>query len=54
MQTLLAKVCTMCPLCIARRRWPTSFYGQFMRLIERVCPFCRAYDRLHADKKPGS
>ena len=54
MQTLLAKVCQVCPLCIARRKWPASLYSRFMRAVEKVCPFCRAYDRLYPNKKPGS
>lgn len=50
MQNLLAKVCRICPFCIARRKWPGSRYGRFMAVIERYCPFCRAYDRLHEDE----
>ena len=44
---LLAPVCVCCPICIARRRWPDSAYGRLMARVERACPFCRAYDRLH-------
>ncbi len=47
---LLSVVCVGCPLCIARRRWPGSVYGRVMALVERACPFCRAYDRLHAEE----
>lgn len=47
MTRLLAVVCSCCPFCITRRQWPESAYGRFMRHIERACPFCRAYDRLH-------
>ncbi len=44
---VLAGVCTCCPFCIARRRWPDSLYGRIMAIVEKGCPFCRAYDRLH-------
>jgi len=40
----LAAVCAICPLCIARRRFPNSGYARVMRRVERCCPFCRAYD----------
>ncbi len=48
MERLLAKICSVCPLCVARRRWPASLYGRVMRVVERGCPCCRAYDRIHA------
>jgi hypothetical protein len=50
MQRVLATICSICPFCIARRRWPDSAYGRFMRRIEAICPFCRAYDRLREGK----
>ena len=49
---LLAACCSACPFCILRRRWPRSAYGRFMGRIERCCPFCKAYDRLH-ETAPG-
>ena len=48
MKTLLATVCRICPFCIARRKWPKSLYGRFMAAVEKYCPFCRAYDSIHA------
>ncbi len=51
MQTLLAKICQICPLCIARRKWPESTYGRVMKKVEKHCPFCKAYDRLYPEKK---
>jgi hypothetical protein len=54
MQWLLAKICTVCPLCIARRRWPQSLYGRIMRVVERGCPFCRAYDRARDKDSPAA
>ncbi|MFH1741884.1 MAG: hypothetical protein ABIH23_23015 [bacterium] len=53
MQNLLAKVCQICPFCIARRKWPASLYGRFMKAVEAVCPFCRAYDRIHKGRDSG-
>ena len=51
MTRVLAAVCGCCPFCIAQRAWPASRYGRFWRWLERGCPFCRAYDRLGADKE---
>lgn len=50
MKRILASVCSCCPFCIARRAWPTSWYGKFMAAIERYCPFCKAYDEIHANR----
>ncbi|MBM3334407.1 hypothetical protein FJY63_07075 [Candidatus Sumerlaeota bacterium] len=46
MEHVLAAICRICPLCIARRKWPASAYARIMSKIESVCPFCRAYDRM--------
>ena len=46
MERFLAAICRICPFCMARRKWPDSPYGRFMRKIEAACPFCRAYDRM--------
>jgi len=51
MDKFLAAICRICPFCIARRKWPDSAYGRFMKKAEAVCPFCRAYDRLMADTR---
>ena len=40
----LAAVCALCPLCIAKRRFPNSAFARVMRRVERGCPFCRAHD----------
>lgn len=45
---MLAFVCRMCVLCIARRRWPGSSYARFMNAIEKNCPFCKAYAKVQA------
>lgn len=48
-RNLLAMVCVCCPFCIARRRFPESGYARVMRVVEKYCPFCRAYDRREAE-----
>jgi len=53
-KTFLARVCSVCPFCIARRRSPESAYGRIMRRVKKVCPFCRAYDAQAAEIRPGS
>jgi len=53
-QGVLAKVCTCCPLCIARRKYPGSGYARFMGVVERYCPFCRAYDRREESKNSAA
>jgi len=50
MDSWLAKVCACCPLCVLRRRWPKSGYARLMTRLERNCPFCKAYDRVHMQK----
>jgi hypothetical protein len=44
---VLAFICSVCPICIARRRWPGSLFGRTTARIERFCPFCSAYWKLH-------
>lgn len=44
----LATVCELCPVCRTARRHPQGGANAFVRRIEgRVCPFCRAYARVH-------
>lgn len=47
----LARVCENCPVCRRARRRQR---GLAFRLVERVeagvCPFCRAYERVHGRK----
>ena len=44
---VFAFICSVCPICLARRRWPASTFGRITARIERFCPFCSAYRRLH-------
>ncbi len=43
---VLAFICRICPLCIARRRWPQSWFARQMAKVEGRCPACRAYRRM--------
>ncbi len=47
---LFAAVCSCCVFCIGRRMFPDSAYGRMMKQVEKNCPFCRAYDRVHATR----
>ena len=49
---VFAFICTVCPICLARRRWPGSLFGRITARIERFCPFCSAYRRLHGQDSP--
>lgn len=44
----LAAVCASCPLCRHSRRKPDGWASRIVRKVEaRICPFCRAYARVH-------
>ncbi len=47
----LARVCVYCPLCRrARRRQGGLAYGIVSVVEGKVCPFCRAYERVYGKK----
>lgn len=47
----LAKVCLKCPVCRQARRHQHGAAFWLVRKIEsRVCPFCRAYERVSGHK----
>jgi hypothetical protein len=47
----LAKVCENCPVCRTARRNQQGLANRFVRGIEEgICPFCRAYERVHGRK----
>ena len=51
----LAKVCAGCPVCRhARRRQRGIVCWLVSRVGARLCPFCRAYERVHGRKADGS
>ncbi|MDA8412832.1 MAG: hypothetical protein M0023_03490 [Desulfobacteraceae bacterium] len=47
----LAKVCESCPVCRPARRNQQGLANRFVKGVEeRICPFCRAYERVHGRK----
>jgi protein-arginine kinase activator protein McsA len=47
----LARVCETCPVCRSASNNQQGLANRFVRGIEeRVCPFCRAYERVHGRK----
>lgn len=51
---LKAWVCRLCPVCIVARRYPDSGLSRKVRAMEKDCPFCRAYQRIKAERPPNS
>ena len=47
----LAAFCERCPVCRRARRSQEGLAFEFVRRIETgLCPFCRAYERVHGRK----
>ena len=47
----LAKVCANCPVCRRARDQQCGIAFWLVKKIEaRMCPFCRAYERVHGRK----
>ena len=47
----LAKVCLNCPVCRrARERQHGAAFWMVQKVESRVCPFCRAYERVFVRK----
>lgn len=45
---LLAQICRHCPVCRrARQRQRGVAFGLVKTVERRLCPFCRAYERIH-------
>lgn len=44
---ILAFFCRVCPFCICARRWPESRFARALAAVEKRCPACRAYRKLH-------
>jgi len=58
---VLAKVCVNCPVCRrARRRQRGAAFWLVKQVEAKVCPFCRAYERVfgrkahHERREPSS
>ena len=47
----LARVCVNCPVCRTARRKQRGWAFRLVRQVEtKVCPFCRAYERVYGRK----
>lgn len=47
----LARVCELCPVCRHARASQKGLAFRFVKGIEQeVCPFCKAYERVHGKK----
>ena len=47
----LAKVCVNCPVCTRARRKQRGVAFWLVKNVEnRLCPFCKAYERVHGRK----
>jgi hypothetical protein len=47
----LAKVCLNCPVCRrARKQQKGAAFWLTSKVESRVCPFCRAYERVYGRK----
>ena len=48
---MLARVCETCLVCRRARRRQRGLAFQVVKTVEgKVCPFCRAYERVHGRK----
>jgi hypothetical protein len=48
---ILAKVCVHCPVCRrARRRQRGAAFQLVSKVEAKLCPFCRAYERVYGRK----
>ncbi len=47
----LARLCELCPVCRRARATQSGIAFRLVRSIEvDVCPFCRAYEKVHGLK----
>ena len=47
----LAAVCRSCPVCRRARKKGAGRAHRFVQAVEtKICPFCRAYERVHGKK----
>jgi hypothetical protein len=47
----MAEKCGTCPVCTTARRKQRGFAFWFVKTIEGgVCPYCRAYEKVHGKK----
>jgi hypothetical protein len=47
----LAKMCELCPACLHARHHQQGPVYNFVKNVEHgICPFCKAYERVHGRK----
>lgn len=47
----LARVCELCPVCLHARYHQQGMVYNFVKSVEAdICPFCKAYERVHGKK----
>jgi len=47
----MAEKCGTCPVCTTARRKQRGFAFWFVKTIEGgVCPYCKAYEKVHGKK----
>ncbi|HAM39760.1 MAG TPA: hypothetical protein DCP69_00085 [Candidatus Omnitrophica bacterium] len=45
---MLAQICVLCPVCSQARKKQCGVAFKMVQAVEvHVCPFCRAYERVH-------
>ena len=49
---VFAFIYSVCPIRLARRRWPGFLFGRSTARLQRFCPLCSAYKRLHGQSGP--
>jgi uncharacterized protein CbrC (UPF0167 family) len=49
-QKWMAQVCASCALCKYARRKQKGAVYRMVKLESKICPFCRAYERVHGKK----
>ena len=51
LERVMARVCESCPVCHRARRTQEGLAYRFVKGVEgQICPFCRAYERVHGRK----
>jgi hypothetical protein len=51
MDRRLARMCKLCPVCGHARSKQAGLAFTFVKKVEEgICPFCRAYERVHGKK----
>jgi len=49
-QKWMAQVCANCTLCKYARKKQKGLVYRVVRLESRICPFCRAYEKVYSRK----